>query len=72
MILEVVNFVVIVNSNIILQIKFLKEIESENISDQHQFELDAIIRLAKRQGAYMIVCIRCSNINKMVAVQMEI
>ncbi len=44
--MEVVNFVVIVNSNIILQVKFLKEIKSENISDQHQFELDAIIRLA--------------------------
>ena len=29
--MEVVNFVVIVNSNIILQLKFLKEIKSENI-----------------------------------------
>ncbi len=38
--MEVVNFVVIVNSNIILQVKFLKEIKSENISDQHQFDLD--------------------------------
>ncbi len=40
-ILEGVNFVVIVNSNIILQVTFLKEFKSETkIQTKHQFDLD--------------------------------